>query len=108
MADIENGTTTPLFRTVEDPGKDYILSEYCKGARNRGRAHCLWICFHRHGRTVAEDISIEMGHSKKGQGTFRLSSLAHRYGWWKRFSIYSAKGVREVKVTISTNSCRQC
>ena len=108
MVDIENRTTTPLFRRAEDPGKDSVLSEYCKGAINRGRAHCLWICFDRHGRTLAEDISIELGDSNNGQGTFRLGSLAHRYGWWKRFSIYSAKRVREVKVTVSTNSCGQC
>lgn len=66
IADIKTRPTISLFRRAEEPGNDSILSKYCKVAIDGGRAHCLWIYFDRHGRTIVEDVSVEIGNSNGG------------------------------------------
>ena len=98
MADIEMTAPTSVFQQTETSGKDTVLSGYCEAAVSEGRERCIWICFSSNGRTLAKDINIEIGNASGGALRFRLGSLAYKYGWWKRFSIYSAVGVKEVQV----------
>ena len=98
MSDIESGGAENPFRSDEVAGKDSVLAALCTAAISEGRTHSVWICYKSNGRTLAKDISMRDSKLQGVRKTFRLCSLAREYGWWKQFSIYSAKGVKEVMV----------
>ena len=99
MSDMESGAVLNPIWSVEGAGKPSIIADLCQAAISEGRTQCIWISYQRNGRTLAKDIHVRDGIVEGTQKTFHLCSFANHYGWWKRFSIYSAKGVKEVMVT---------
>jgi hypothetical protein len=62
----------------------------------RGKeSECIWVCFKRGQRWIAKDVQL----SERPLGVYELRKLS---GWWKRHSLFSAVGVREVKVGLRT------
>lgn len=47
---------------------------------------------------LAKDIVVATEDDSINELAFRLHNLAYQCEWWKRFSIYSAVGVKEVKI----------
>jgi hypothetical protein len=76
-------------------GKPSIIKFYCEQAmRTTGRdSECIWVCIKRGRRWIAKDIQL----SERPLGVYELRKLC---GWWKRHSLFSAVGVRDVKVCL--------
>lgn len=74
-------------------GKPSIVSGYCASAQASGHYGCLWICFQEHNKIRAKDVSIDLDAD-----TFDFSQLTKCCGWWRRCSMYSVVGIRQVEV----------
>jgi hypothetical protein len=82
----------------QQQGKPSVIKWYCEQAMDtRGKdSECIWVCFKRGERWIAKDVQL----SERPLGVYELRKL---YGWWKRRSLFSAVGVREVKVGLQAN-----
>ena len=104
-ADLGNGDVENLERTVflhhRSEGKASIIDNYCKEAIREGKEECIWICAPCGRKRLAKDIALPT----EGRN-FQLHHLAKCYGWWKRWSLYSATGVKDVEVSIIMKTIR--
>lgn len=96
--DIESGTAISsgpheVNLHPKPKGKLSKIAEYCRRAINNGREECIWLCIHRNGRYIVRDIPL----TTNGYA-ISLYDVRKRCNWWKRHSLYSAVGVREVEV----------
>ena len=98
MTDIEDGAASRRFLDQEVNGKDSIIADYCQTALAAHKTDCFWICYRMHNRMLAKDIVVTTEDKNIDELSFRLCKVAYQCGWWKRFSIYSAVGVKEVEV----------
>ena len=76
------------------PGKPSVIRDYCRKKSSDGEAVCLWMCIRRWRRDIATDIQVG-----QGQAVLRIDQLQKSYGWWKRYSLYSATAVRPIKAS---------
>lgn len=74
-------------------GKQSVVKHYCLQAIKEGHTKCIWLCMKRGRRWIAKDIKLEACDSPLGVGELRKMC-----GWWKRHSLYSVVGVKEVMV----------
>lgn len=74
--------------------KDSIIAEFERREIRPGYEKCIWLCIKRGGRYSLVDVPFKTN----GQIT-RLQDIRKQYGWWKRCSLYSAIGVKEVMVS---------
>jgi hypothetical protein len=85
-----------VFRRHEsEHGKPSVIHSYCQQAIDNGHKDCVWLGIQRGRRWIAKDI--QLGVEEKRLGIYELRKLS---GWWKRHSLYSAVGVKEIKVRI--------
>jgi hypothetical protein len=82
------------FDLRHNEGKPSVIHDYCEGSIKAGSQRCVWICMKNGGKWIAKDIPIMEGESQT-IGVYKLRAIR---GWWKRYSLYSATGVKEVKV----------
>jgi hypothetical protein len=101
---IENSSMIPLQplypgsvfndRKIEH-GKPSVVHSYCQRAIDRGHTECVWLALQRGRKWIAKDIPL--GCEDKPFGIYELRKIS---GWWKRHSMFSAVGVKEIKVRI--------
>jgi hypothetical protein len=83
-----------VFRSHEsEHGKPSVIHSYCQRAIDHGHKECIWLGIQHGRRWIAKDI--QLGVTEKPLGIYELRKLS---GWWKRHSLYSAVGVKEIKV----------
>jgi hypothetical protein len=98
--------TGPVFRELQDVecGKPSVINSYCQQAIDRGHRECIWFCIKRGRRWIAKDIQLRIEDRPLG-----IYELRKQCGWWKRHSLFSAVGVKEIKVrhtsSLSTFGC---
>lgn len=80
------------FHPENNPGRPSVIYDYC--ATKPEDARCIWICFRKRGKWIAKDIPILVDEAQ----ILEVYKLRQIYGWWKRHSLYSATGVKEVMV----------
>ena len=76
-----------------------ILADYCPRAISDGHDRCIWLC-RKDGKQYT---LIDIPTTTRGQ-TIGFADIRKRYSWWKRHSLYSAVGVKQVKVSITGNA----
>jgi hypothetical protein len=76
-------------------GRPSTIQKYCLAAIDKGHVQCLWLCMRRRGRMLARDIPL----ASKNKCFVTLIDVRKQFGWWKRYSLYSAKGIEEVMVS---------
>lgn len=84
----------------EESGLPSVVADYCQQALKNGHEECIWLCMKRGGRFIAKDIPLNTDECTVG-----LEDIRKRSSWWKRHSLYSAVGVKEVLVS-SPYHCR--
>ncbi|OBT68723.1 hypothetical protein VE03_02098 [Pseudogymnoascus sp. 23342-1-I1] len=98
----EHSTTTQQGRQItelEMEGKPSVIRAYCR----RHVADCddkeaIWFCMQRGlNWGVAKDV-----HSTSVSKKFGIDELRKYNGWWKRHSMFSAVGVKEVKMRFTS------
>jgi hypothetical protein len=96
MAQVSDIVTATALQTVKKPpgGRLSVIHKYCLRAIEKDHTECLWLCMRRRGRILAKDIPLA---SKYGC-LITLFDVRKQCGWWKRYSLYSAKGIEEVMV----------
>jgi hypothetical protein len=83
-----------VFRSHKsEHGKPSVIHAYCQHAIDNGHKECIWLGIQRGRRWIAKDI--QLGVEEKPLGIYELRKLS---GWWKRHSLFSAVGVKEIKV----------
>jgi hypothetical protein len=73
---------------------DFIVAEFDRRETRPGHEEFIWLCIKRGRRYSLVDIPFQTN----GQIT-RLQDIRKQYNWWKRYSLYSAIGVKEVMVS---------
>jgi hypothetical protein len=93
----------PIFNDHKiNHGKPSVVHSYCQRAINHGHKECIWLGI-QHGRKwIAKDI--QLGSEDK---PFEICELRKLSGWWKRHSMFSAVGVKEIKVRILLSFSRK-
>ena len=91
-----------VFLRAESHGRDSIIHDYLKDAIQSDHEECLWICYPQGRRIIAKDIALP-----SDENSFQLHNLAKSYGWWKRWSLYSAVGVKDVEVKVECGNADQ-
>jgi hypothetical protein len=83
-----------LLAHGQSKGRPSVIKWYCEQAMSaRGKdSECIWVCIKRGRNWIAKDILLS---ERPSLGVYELRQLC---GWWKRHSLFSAVGVREVKV----------
>ena len=97
MAQVQDSSKGVTLETVfmkPPEGLPSIIQKHCLRALKEKHEECLWLCMKRRGRMVAKDIPV----SAKDPNQITLFDLRKQCSWWKRYSLYSAKGVKEVMV----------
>jgi hypothetical protein len=96
MAQVGDTSGVTVFQTAMETleGRPSIIKKHCLAAIQKGHTECLWLCMKRCGRTLAKDIPPA---SKYGC-LITLVDIRKQCGWWKKYSLYSAKGIEEVMV----------
>lgn len=79
--------------TYTEKGRPSIIHEYCLKADREGRNKCIWICMKKRNRWIAKDMCLE----KEGL-VLGMPELRMQCSWWRRHSLYSVVGVKEVMV----------
>jgi len=101
---LENSSMIPLQPVYPGPvfedhkiehGKPSVVHSYCQQAIDRGHKECIWLAIKRGRKWIAKDI--QLGGEDKPFGIYELRKIS---GWWKRHSMFSAVGVKEIKVRI--------
>jgi hypothetical protein len=96
MVDHQPVSPGSVFRSPEvERGKPSAIHSYCQRAIDQGYKECIWLGMQRGRRWIAKDI--QLGVEEKPLGIYELRKLS---GWWKRHSLFSAVGVKEIKVRI--------
>ena len=98
-AKTQGSTQTPLVNPFEgssyiENGRPSIIHEYCLKADRKGRKKCIWICMKKRNRWIAKDMPLE----NEGQ-VLGIPELRMQCSWWKRHSLVSVIGVKEVMVS---------
>lgn len=75
-------------------GRPSVIQKYCLAAEQKDQIECLWLCMKRRGRIFAKDIPLV---SKDGR-LLTSVDIRKECGWWKQYSLYSAKGIEEIMV----------
>jgi hypothetical protein len=70
-----------------------VIKDYCLQAIKEGHTKCIWLCMRRGKKWIAKDVKDGVWDSPLG-----VHELRKMCGWWKRHSLYSAVGVKEVMV----------
>jgi hypothetical protein len=73
-------------------GKPSVIKSYCEQIGNHGK-ECIWLCMQRGRKWIAKDIKLEIENQPLG-----IYELRKQCGWWKRHSMFSVVGVKEIKV----------
>jgi hypothetical protein len=73
-------------------GKPSVIKSYCEQVGNHGK-ECIWLCMQRGRKWIAKDIKLEIENQPLG-----IYELRKQCGWWKRHSMFSVVGVKEIKV----------
>lgn len=86
----------PPFKYIlsKERGRPSVIAEYCRQAIENGHEECICLCMKRGRRFIVKDILLKTdGH------TIGLYDIRKRCSWWKRHSLYSAVGVKEILVS---------
>jgi hypothetical protein len=90
-------TTSPAVGNSTDQkikhGKPSVVHSYCRRAIDHGHKDCIWLGIQRGRKWIAKDV--QLGSDDKPFGICELRKMS---GWWKRHSMFSAIGVKEIKV----------
>ena len=95
MVYLEGGGYNPFLEAEEEEGRPSVVYDYCRKALEQGHKECIWICMKRGGKWIAQDIKLE-----ESSFPIRVDELRKIFSWWKRYSFYSAVGVKEAMVNI--------
>lgn len=90
-------------------GQGSVITDYCRKATQQGKRGCFWMCYPDltdRRRYAAKDVNVTRNDAEELAVDFDFASLATCHGWWKRFSLYSAMGVKEVQVRPLSCGCR--
>ena len=98
----ENELTT-AFDSIEG-GKRTDIADYCAYRMEQGAIECVFLCVKDGRRYYAKDLQLDMERPSLGLDKLRKHPLFG--GWWKRYSLYSTVGVKEVLVGGATH--RDC
>jgi hypothetical protein len=84
-----------IFSDIPHPdgGQPPVIIDHCQEALDQGRTEYIWLCMRRGGGTNAKDIQLSNGDTPLG-----IYDLRKECGWWKRHSMFSVIGVKEVLV----------
>lgn len=82
------------FPEAQEEDIKTVIHGYCEKKLDEGYTKCIWICMRRGKRWVATDINP----SEKGNNKLSIDELRKLCSWWKRNSLYSAVGVKEIMV----------
>lgn len=83
----------PFLEGQSPRGRPTVISKHCRLAQEQGKEECLWLCVKRGRRFFAVDIPL-----RKFEGSWGFRELRNLDGWWKRYSLFLALGVKGVKV----------
>ncbi|KAH8757118.1 hypothetical protein BGZ57DRAFT_932894 [Hyaloscypha finlandica] len=90
-------TTSPAVGNSTDQkikhGKPSVVHSYCRRAIDHGHKDCIWLGIQRGRKWIAKDV--QLGSDDKPFGICELRKMS---GWWKRHSMFSAIGVKEIKI----------
>ena len=75
-------------------GRESLLHGYCSRAIDAGHENCIWICMKIGKQYRLIDIPIVTNGQPIG-----VADIRERHSWWKRHSLYSVVGVKEVMVS---------
>ena len=75
-------------------GRPSVIQKHCLRALEQKHDVCLWLCTKRRGHTFAKDIPLSIKDGCK----ITLFDLRKHCSWRERYSLYSAKEVKEVMV----------
>ncbi|OJJ80560.1 uncharacterized protein ASPGLDRAFT_28930 [Aspergillus glaucus CBS 516.65] len=89
----EGGGYNPFLEAEKEKGRPSVIYDYCRKALEQGHEECIWICMKRGGKWIAQDIKLE-----ESSFPIRVDELRKIFSWWKRYSFYSAVGVKEVMI----------
>lgn len=77
-----------------EKGKHSVIESYCRShVIDREDKEAIWFCMQRGRKWIAKDVQPTSVAKR-----FGIDELRKHYGWWKRHSMFSAVGVKEVKV----------
>jgi hypothetical protein len=76
-------------------GKESMIAEYCRHP-TRSKHDCIWLCIKRGRKYRLVDVPIE-----PNQHVIGLPDIRRHCSWWRRYSLYSVIGVREIMVSMS-------
>jgi hypothetical protein len=94
--DPQPSPTGSVFQSNEiQRGRPSVILAHCQRAIDNGHKECIWLGIQRGRHWIAKDI--QLGVTEKPLGIYELRKLS---GWWKRHSLYSAVGVKKIKVRI--------
>lgn len=88
------GAMAPEIFTKQLEGRPSVILKHCLRAIQKDHTECLWLCMRHRGRILAKDIPL----ASKDGCLITMYDLRKECGWWKRYSLYSAKGIKEVMV----------
>jgi hypothetical protein len=100
MQDVGSSNSNCLISPFEEAlsgnqGKESMIAEYCRHP-TRSQHACIWLCI-KHGRKYRlVDVTIN-----PNQDVIGLPDIRRHCGWWRRYSLYSVVGVREMMVSMS-------
>jgi hypothetical protein len=92
----ERSTTTrqPCQKPgLEEKGRPSVIEAYCRQAIDLKDTESIWFCMQRGRKWIAMDVQPASVAKRLG-----IEEPRKQDGWWKRHSMFSAVGVKEVKV----------
>ncbi|KAF7508665.1 hypothetical protein GJ744_009057 [Endocarpon pusillum] len=96
LSEVPDPEQQPLSSLLQDcwagEGKPSVIQAYCQRAIDQGNTECGWVCMRRGNRTIAKDIQLNNCGFQPD-----LRGLRKQCGWWKRHSLFSAVGCKEVQ-----------
>jgi hypothetical protein len=98
---VDRNYTADLFNdfTYDPKYRKSMLADHCRRAMSYGHKRCTWLC--RKGGKQYTLIKIPT--TTNGQ-TIGFADIRKRYSWWKRHFLYSAAGVKQIKVSTIENA----
>jgi hypothetical protein len=83
-------------------GRPSVIASYCNDTIARGDEECIWFCMQRGRKWIAKDVHPTTEAKRLG-----IDELRRHGGWWKRYSMFSAVGVKEVNVCFRIQSLQK-
>ncbi|KAF2192843.1 hypothetical protein K469DRAFT_551488 [Zopfia rhizophila CBS 207.26] len=83
-----------VWALSRERGHPSVIAEYCQQAIENGHEECIWLCMKRGRRFIVKDLPLKTDGKSIG-----LYDIRKQCSWWKRHSLYSVLGVKEILVS---------